>query len=132
MTDQETPYKFAGVHFCASYIGCKNDKLTNINNLKDAMDRAVIASHATILSKVDHIFGDVGQKDVGYTCAYVLSESHATIHTYPEVNSCFVDLFTCGTQCSHEPFDAILKEYLEPQSVSFQVLNRDAKTCVKT
>lgn len=52
----------------------------------------------------------------GITAYFVLSESHASIHTYPEHNSCFVDLFTCGHACSHENFDRMLKSYLKPKN----------------
>lgn len=121
-------YQFAGVHFCASYLGCQKRTLSNIDELKLAMERAVASSGATILAKVDHVFESPNPDMVGYTCAFVLSESHATIHTYPEVDSCFVDLFTCGTRCSHERFDEVLRGYFQPSSMSFQVINRDTTT----
>jgi S-adenosylmethionine decarboxylase len=57
--------------------------------------------------------------------ALLLSESHAAIHTYPEHNACFVDLFTCGDHCHNEPFDRVLREYLKPGAVQSKVLIRD-------
>lgn len=119
-------YQFVGVHFCASYSGCKT-KMTNLDELKIAMKRAVEASGATILGQIDHIFSDDPTLH-GYTAAFILSESHATIHTYPEHCSCFVDLFTCGDHCSYERFDKEMREYLQPSAVSYQVLHRDSVT----
>jgi S-adenosylmethionine/arginine decarboxylase-like enzyme len=54
-----------------------------------------------------------------------LSESHASIHTYPEHGKCFVDLFTCGDKCDHEVFNDALKAYLQPKKVAEMVLARD-------
>ncbi|TET06482.1 hypothetical protein E3J79_01835 [Candidatus Dependentiae bacterium] len=61
----------------------------------------------------------------GSTIICILTESHASIHTYPEYNSCFVDLFTCGKHCSHEPFDTVLQKYLKPAIVQKRVLIRN-------
>jgi S-adenosylmethionine decarboxylase len=61
----------------------------------------------------------------GFTMIILLSESHASIHTYPEHDaSCFVDLFTCGTHCSSNNFDKYLRSYLKPQNVDSQLLER--------
>ena len=54
----------------------------------------------------------------------LLSESHASIHTYPEFNACFVDLFTCGEKCSSEYFDQALQSYLKPKLVNGRTLIR--------
>jgi S-adenosylmethionine decarboxylase proenzyme len=73
------------------------------------MDEAVKASGATILNRTYYIFPPNGM-----TLVYLLSESHASIHTYPEKGACFVDLFTCGENCSAEGFDHLLRGYLQP------------------
>ena len=55
----------------------------------------------------------------------LLSESHASIHTYPEHGKCFIDLFTCGDKCNHEEFNETVKAYLKPKKVAEMVLVRD-------
>jgi S-adenosylmethionine decarboxylase len=55
----------------------------------------------------------------------LLSESHASIHTYPEHGKCFVDLFTCGDSCSNHIFNEELQKYLKPKKVAAMVLIRD-------
>lgn len=119
-------YEFSGTHFLANYTGCKPGTLTNIKELEKAMTEAVNRSGATILNKIDHVFvNEADESQPGYTSIYLLSESHATIHTYPEVQSCFIDIFTCGTKCSYSEFDKHLRSYLEPGAVSLEVIKRD-------
>lgn len=112
-------YHFAGKHFLGSYIGCDKDALANVNEMLAAMDKAVIASGATILNRTFHVF-----EPNGLTVVYLLSESHASLHTYPEHGACFVDLFTCGDHCSPDGFDKFLREYLEPAEVNARIFIR--------
>lgn len=115
-----------GIHFIANFTGCKPGKLTDIAELKKAMT-TVESSGATILQLAEHVFENTADPATpGYTSMYLLSESHATIHTYPEKESCFIDIFTCGTKCSYIEFEKCLREYLQPNSVSLQVIERDA------
>jgi len=116
----EEVYEFKGVHFLASYMDCDLDALTNLPALASAMEEAAVASGASILKTSSHVF-----PPVGFTMVILLSESHASIHTYPEVGACFIDLFTCGTKCSSERFDEVLRAYLKPKTVCQKQLIRD-------
>jgi S-adenosylmethionine decarboxylase len=112
-------YSFKGKHFVASYLECDLKALTDLDELIKAMDCAVRASGATILEKTPFVF-----PPNGLTIVYLLSESHASLHTYPEYGACFVDLFTCGDICSSENFDKALRAYLKPQRVSARLFLR--------
>lgn len=118
--DADPPYQFRGVHFIASYCDCDMDALTELGRLADAMKLAVEQSGATILEISSWEF-----LPNGLTMVFLLSESHASLHTYPEHSSCFVDLFTCGEKCSAEKFDAALREYLKPKTVNLRTLIRN-------
>lgn len=118
--DMEEIYHFKGVHFLASYCDCDLDALTDLEGLQKAMLSAVDECGATILSEAHYVF-----PPYGLTMVILLSESHASIHTYPEHKACFVDLFTCGEKCSSEKFDAALKAYLKPQKVSERTFVRN-------
>ncbi len=106
-------YAFFGKHFFASYLECDLQLLGNVDRLIEVMDEAVRASGATVLDKSFHVF-----ESDGLTLVYLLSESHASIHTYPEFGACFVDLFTCGEDCSAIEFDRVLRDYLQPAEIS--------------
>lgn len=117
--DAQEVYHFKGVHFLASYSECDLEALTNVEALKEVMLDAANQCGATVLSSLDHVF-----PPNGLTMVVLLSESHASIHTYPEHGACFVDLFTCGEKCSSEKFDAALRSYLKPKSVAEKTLVR--------
>ena len=119
----EEVYKFAGKHFVASYLNCDEKAISDVEGLLEAMDKAVGASRATILDKSSYVF-----PPNGLTVVYLLSESHASLHTYPEFGACFVDLFTCGDTCSAEEFDAALRIYLKPKEVNARYFFRNEET----
>jgi S-adenosylmethionine decarboxylase len=53
---------------------------------------ALNAASVTILDHVRHKFSGEG----GVTGLFLLSESHASYHSYPEFGYIAVDIFTCG------------------------------------
>jgi S-adenosylmethionine decarboxylase len=114
-------FLFRGKHFIASYLDCNPEALADCQELIQVIDQAVHASGATILNQSHYLF-----PPNGLTIVYLLSESHASLHTYPEHGSCFVDLFTCGDHCSSEKFDQVLREYLQPKTVNARLLIRDS------
>lgn len=116
----DSSYQFKGVHFLASYSDCDMEALANVENLISAMNSAVGECGATILESSHWVF-----PPSGLTMVFLLSESHASIHTYPEHGACFVDLFTCGDKCSAAKFDAAIREYLKPGVVNKRTLIRD-------
>ena len=115
-------FEFTGRHFIANYMGCNWQALNDLAGLTAAMERGVRASGATLLKSVDHVFSPAG-----FTILMLLSESHASIHTYPEQRSCFVDLFTCGDACLAERFDEVLRSYLQPTSSQRRIFLRNQK-----
>jgi S-adenosylmethionine decarboxylase len=116
---ESSDYQFQGTHFLSSYSECDYESLCDVQALSQALLEAVQNCGATILKSCDYVF-----PPNGFTMVVLLSESHASIHTYPEHRSCFVDLFTCGNKCSFEKFDAALRAYLQPKAVNSKVLIR--------
>ena len=50
----------------------------------------------------------------GFSAVLLLSESHASVHTYPEQGALFADAFTCGTNCNPQ---IIIDEWVSGLSV---------------
>ena len=101
---------FYGKHFTASYLECDEEAVRDNEGVRHALLEATEASQARVLGYIEYEF--VPQ---GFTMAILLSESHATIHTYPEHRACFVDLFTCGEGCCSRGFDEVMRKYLQPK-----------------
>src|SRR5689334_15746778 len=120
-------YQFKGQHFLASYCDCDHEALTDLKALEQAMLSAAEKSGATILKSASHAF----LPENGFTMVILLSESHASIHSYPEFNACFIDLFTCGEHCSSEYFDQALQSYLKPKVVNGRTLIRTSEITEK-
>lgn len=119
--EEDEVHLFEGRHLVASYTGCDSQALTNLEALEQAFHEAVIASGATVLSTSKYVFAPDG-----LTMVILLSESHASIHTYPEYQSCFVDLFTCGPNCDSSKFAASLEKYLKPTEVDQRLILRNS------
>ena len=116
---EERQYEFFGRHLLGSYSACDSVAIRDQAGLTAAFRAAVRASGATLLHAVEQTFPPHGM-----TAVAVLSESHASIHTYPEHNSCFVDIFTCGDTCCVEAFDEALRKFLRPKMHSCRIIRR--------
>src|SRR3990167_9843644 len=114
-----TQHQFAGVHYLASFVDCDRKAMLSVRSLRNAIRRGITKAGATILGSSEHLF-----EGGGWTCTWVLSESHASIHTYPEYGNCFVDLFTCGMKCDYHAFEDELKSYLSSGVINQQVIVR--------
>ncbi|MCH9631728.1 MAG: S-adenosylmethionine decarboxylase proenzyme [Chlamydiae bacterium] len=119
----DVEYEFIGRHLIVSYLDCNHEAIMDEEAIKEKMKEAAVSAGVTILSSSHHHFAPKGVTQV-----LLLSESHASIHTYPEVRSCFVDLFTCGTTFALDKFDKVMSDYLKPKNVSHTLLHRQ-KDC---
>ena len=122
---KEKKHEFIGKHLMVNYMNCNKEALNNFEELENVMKKACIASKATVLNTTKHLFPMENKDIIGISMVLILSESHASIHTYPEYNSCFVDFFTCGTDCLPENFDKTMREYLLPQKIKSKLFFRD-------
>jgi S-adenosylmethionine decarboxylase len=62
---------------------------------------------ATIVHGLCHTF-----PGAGLTCVFILSESHAVLHTWPETGTVNVDIFSCSTRLkSLEAIDELSRSF---------------------
>lgn len=88
---------FAGQHVMAELAGVDAGLLDDEASLREILASALRDAGATVLELVCKRFAPQG-----VTVLALLAESHASLHTYPEVGSAFVDVFTCGRQADPE------------------------------
>ena len=99
-----------GLHLFIDIHGVKPEPLMNLEFIKEMMVKACQATGANVLSVHGHSFGE----GMGVTSVVVLSESHGSIHTWPEKNLAVMDFFTCGT-CNPRLAIPVLFEALDPE-----------------
>jgi len=109
-----------GVHVLVNvYDVPYSELLTFLDAGKPTLDRIVRELHLNVVSETGHQF-----KPMGYSYAYVLSESHFTIHTYPEYKSCFIDIFCCNPQFNPSHAVQVIQEAFHTELVRYKVVNR--------
>lgn len=95
-----------GDHFLLNLYGCDVEKLNNEKFLVEMFEQAVIEGKMTLLNLITHKF-----EPQGITAVALLSESHISVHTWPEDASCAVDVYTCGDNARPRlACDYIIKE----------------------
>ncbi len=80
-----------GRHLLLELYDCSSEVLTNLESVRTAMVEAARRAEATIIDVVFHEFNPFGISGV-----VVISESHLSIHTWPEHRYAAVDIFSCG------------------------------------
>jgi len=109
-----------GVHLLLNVYHVPDTGLLSfLSRGRAVLDEIVRELNLQVVSQTGHQF-----PPIGYTYAYVLSESHFTIHTYPELQSCYLDLFCC-----HPHFDPLyaiqlIKRRFHTENVRYHIIQR--------
>lgn len=80
-----------GRHLILDLYGCDPDILDDYGELQQLLEASLVMAKANIL----RIIGEKFQPQ-GVTLLALLAESHASIHTWPQLNYAAIDLYTCG------------------------------------
>lgn len=110
---------FTGQHVLAELEGVRSALLDDEQFLKDTLHTALDRSDATVCDVISKRFDPQG-----VTVLALLSESHASVHTYPENGSIFIDVFTCGNRAQPERAVELLAEALGPTNVNCRTIRR--------
>ncbi|WP_166462865.1 adenosylmethionine decarboxylase [Amycolatopsis acidicola] len=110
---------FAGRHVLAELDGIAANLLDDPAFLQETLATAVTEAGATVCEVVAHRFAPHG-----VTVLALLAESHASIHTYPEIGAAFADVFTCGAKADPEKAIRLLAEALGTDSVRMSAVER--------
>lgn len=88
-------------------------------NIFHACEQAIKKSNMTVESCTQKKF-----EPHGMTSVWILSESHFTLHTYPEHGYLTVDCYTCGDEGNPQAAMEFLVEILNPKKSSIGFLHR--------
>ncbi len=109
-----------GVHVIMNVHNVKNSSLlTSLEHGAPVSDHIVHTLQLHVLEKAGHQF-----QPHGYTLMYLLSESHYSIHTYPEFQSCYVDIFCCNKEFDPATAVALVQKAFDTDNVHYHVITR--------
>jgi len=112
-------YSTFGRHVAVDTWGVAYEKLNDAEWLQAHMVEAAEASGACVLSVQSRQF-----EPQGATVLVLLSESHLSIHTYPEKGFAAIDCYTCGETVDPQVAVDYLIEVLQPAKVHAKKLIR--------
>ena len=127
--------RFAGTHLIVDLFGAR--RLDDLKHIESTLKRCVEVAGATLLHIHLHHFTPNG----GVSGVAVLSESHISIHSWPEANYAALDVFMCGDakpelaipvlKAAFQARDVVVKEHLrgeELEQIQWQAAARRAAT----
>ncbi|MFS0780630.1 adenosylmethionine decarboxylase [Bacillus sp. 1P06AnD] len=80
-----------GRHVISELWGCDFEKLNNVARIEQIFVDAALRSGAEVREVAFHKFAPQGVSGV-----VIISESHLTIHSFPEHGYASIDVYTCG------------------------------------
>jgi S-adenosylmethionine decarboxylase proenzyme len=81
----------SGKHLICDLRNIRNTSLLNsLDGIRQVIDTICSEHSFTVLGKLEHQFSPQG-----CSLVYLLSESHISVHTFPEKNYIAMDIYTC-------------------------------------
>jgi S-adenosylmethionine decarboxylase len=111
--------KIDGTHIVSDVYGCDSTLLDDEIFLKELIVSSAEKAGATVLGELSHKFAPQG-----VTAIALLAESHVSIHTWPELGTAAIDVFTCGINMSAEKCIQYIVSALKPARVVSKTIKR--------
>jgi hypothetical protein len=97
----------SGKHLICDLKEIQNvDLLTDMDGVKTIFDNICVEYEFCVLDMIEHRF-----ENGAFTIIYMLSESHMSIHTFPERNYAAIDIYCCRNYENNDVYHRIY-EYL--------------------
>lgn len=108
-----------GIHIIAEFQGVDPEKISKVEKIQEVLDRVIAKSGLHAVSSSFHQF-----EPYGVSAVYLLSESHLSVHTWPERGYLDLDIFTCGEDGPALKAFQLLKEEFQPKSIKKRIIRR--------
>lgn len=106
-----------GTHIVADFWF--GESIEKVETLKKLLLKAAKEANNTPLKVSIHKFSPRG-----ITGVLLLSESHITFHTWPEIGYVAIDIFTCGKRAKPQKALQFFRKILKPKYLSIKTLKR--------
>ena len=111
-----------GRHALADLYNCNNEILDDVEKIKEVIEISCKEANLNVVESIYHKFEPIGVSGVT-----ILSESHITIHTWPEYNFASIDAFTCGTNMVPTLVCNILADKLKSMETNIKEYKRGSR-----
>jgi S-adenosylmethionine decarboxylase proenzyme len=108
-----------GTHVLAELFGVRKDRLSEVSVVRDIMYKIMREAGFLAVGETFHQF-----QPQGVTGIILLSESHFSIHTWPEKDMLAADIFSCSGRDHALLALEALKSNFEPIKIKHQVVER--------
>jgi len=108
-----------GIHYVVDIDNIKNEQIYDNEFIKKLCDKLLSNTGVNVLNEIHHEF-----KPQGYTALYLLSESHMSIHTWPENGKIRLDLFSCEVNGKFDDALITLKDVFKDAQIRIKTLYR--------
>jgi S-adenosylmethionine decarboxylase len=108
-----------GTHVLAELFGVHKTKLAAVAAVREIMYRIANEAGFTAIGETFHQF-----EPEGVTGIILLSESHFSIHTWPEREMLAADIFSCSGRDNALRALELLEAYFEPTTIERKIVER--------
>ncbi|MEM0217170.1 MAG: adenosylmethionine decarboxylase [Candidatus Nezhaarchaeales archaeon] len=108
-----------GRHLILELYGCPSNLINDESLIKESLTEAVKMANGNVCGALFHKFNPQG-----VTGVVVISESHISIHTWPEYGYAAVDIFTCGERMDPWKACEYIIEVFKPSNVNVLEIKR--------
>lgn len=108
-----------GRHAIADIYNCNCPKMDDLKYIKNLVMTSAKEAKLTVVDNKFYKFNPIGISGV-----LILSESHLTIHTWPEYNYIAVDVFTCGAEINPVNACKIIAKNFDSKSMMIREFER--------
>ena len=110
------------VLYSADFSGCAAIPHLTENEISEIFARVLQSAGATIVHAHSHVHGGTA-----LTCAVILTESHAVLHTWRDTGTVNIDIFCCSTRLKALEAIENLEWLLGARSACIQEVRRGAR-----
>lgn len=108
-----------GTHYILELCNANESYLNTKDYIMNSLREAITIANANLLEEIAIEF-----TPQGITAVCLLSESHMSIHTWPEKKYAAVDVFTCGDHTNPKLACEFLINAFQSQTHRLQVIER--------
>ena len=123
MTKGEMEFGF-GPHLMIDCYDCNKDKLKDMDLIFDTLDKfPEMIGMTKIMPPYVFKYKGAVPEDAGVSGVVLIAESHITIHTFPDKNHAFIDIFSCK-DFDTAPATAFMIDLFEAGNYDVQISSR--------